>query len=150
MPALPLLLIGVAAITAAETSPAQTTAASAISRTPVTISIALVIFFSLFSISATRDYFNWNRARWRALNELVAGGKVIPEDVDGGFEFNGWYLYDPNYKSPKGKNFWWVHRNDYMVAFGEQPRYRITKEYPYSNWLPPQRRRVLLLHKEPD
>jgi hypothetical protein len=113
-----------------------------------TFSALLIMFMAVYSICGTHDYLNWNRARWRALNDLMANGKTKPEDVDGGFEFNAWYLYDPDFKTPKGKNFWWVHRDDYVIAFGELPGYRIAKEYYYSNWLPPTHRKVLLLRKE--
>jgi hypothetical protein len=111
-------------------------------------SVLPILLMAVYSICGTHDYLNWNRARWRALNDLMASGKAKPDDIDGGFEFNGWYLYAPDFKAPKGKNFWWVHRDDYVVAFGELPGYRIAKEYHYSNWLPPTRRKVLLLRKE--
>jgi hypothetical protein len=111
-------------------------------------SMLLILLMAVYSICGTHDYLSWNRARWRALNDLMASGKAKPEDVDGGFEFNGWYLYDPDFKAPKGKNFWWVHRDDYVVAFGEQTGYRIAKEYHYSNWLPPAHRKVLLLRRD--
>jgi hypothetical protein len=112
------------------------------------LSVLLIMLMAVYSICGTHDYLNWNRTRWRALDDLMANGKTKPEDVDGGFEFNGWYLYDPDFKPPKGKNFWWVHRDDYVVAFGELPGYKIGKEYHYLNWLPPAHRKILLLRKE--
>ena len=108
----------------------------------------LILLMALYSIFGTHDYLSWNRARWRALSDLMASGKAKPEDIDGGFEFNGWYLYDPDFKPPKGKNFWWVHSDEFVVAFGELPGYRIAKEYHYSNWLPPTHRKVLMLRRE--
>jgi len=153
MPALPLCLVGAAAIAAPKFASRSVEAAATGSPTlPLLcalISACLLAFMGVFAVFGTADYLNWNRARWRALNDLMATGKATPSDVDGGFEFNGWYLYDPNYKARRGQIFWWVQRDDYMVAFSEQPGYDVVKEYPYSNWLPPTQRRMLLLHKHP-
>jgi hypothetical protein len=75
-----------------------------------------------FSILGTREYNNWNVARWASLDRLMKGG-ISPREIDGGFEFNGLYLYDIAYdKSPIAKShrvsWWWVHDDRYMIAFG--------------------------------
>jgi hypothetical protein len=147
VPAVPLLLVATMAFAAPKLPTARFDQTSQPAATYRVISAILILLFALYSVCGTRDYLNWNRTRWRALNELLASGKAKPEDIDGGFEFNGWYLYDSDYKPPKGKNFWWVHRDDYIVAFGEQPGYRLVKEYHYSNRLPPAERPILLLQK---
>jgi hypothetical protein len=42
-----------------------------------------------------------------------AGPKdVKPKDIDGGFEFNGWYLFDTFTKTN-----WWVVNDTYLIAF---------------------------------
>lgn len=150
LPALPLLLAGVAALAAEGSAQPPRERRKFIGAPPgfAIIACCLLVFMAFISICGTHDYFSWNRARWKALTALTAGRKVTPEDVDGGFEFNGWYLYSPDYKSPRGKNFWWVHRDDYMVAFARQPGYGIAEKYQYSNWLPPAQRKILVLKKE--
>jgi hypothetical protein len=110
--------------------------------------IVLLAFMSVFSVAGTHDYFSWNRARWRGLHDLMVIGKATPEQIDGGFEFNGWHLYEPRYHPQKGQNFWWVRGNDYMVAFAPQAGYKVLAEYPYFNWLPPSRRKIVLLGKQ--
>lgn len=44
------------------------------------------------------------------------GQGVKLTEIDGGFEFNGWYLYDAAYKSTPPKSWWWVHQDTYMVG----------------------------------
>ena len=58
--------------------------------------LGLVASYGLFSVASTDDYFAWNRARWQALTYLLDEVRVSPMEVCGGFEFNGWYNYDPN------------------------------------------------------
>jgi Dolichyl-phosphate-mannose-protein mannosyltransferase len=148
VPAVPFLLLAAPSSVAPSLPIACLPQSSESSTTSYRIvSIVLILFMTIYSICGTHDYLNWNRARWRALSDVTVSGKAKPEEIDGGFEFNGWYLYAPDFKASKGKNFWWVQRDDYVVAFGELPGYRIAKEFDYSNWLPPTHRKVLLLRK---
>jgi 4-amino-4-deoxy-L-arabinose transferase-like glycosyltransferase len=108
----------------------------------------LLTGFGIFSIAATRDYLSWNRVRWNALNELMSGYHVGPQDIDGGFEFNGLYLYDPEYEYDPRKGWWWVQGDKYRIAFGEMLGYRVIKEYRYQHWLPPYVGRVTVLEED--
>ena len=140
MPALPFLLVGIAAISA-DSWRRQTTAR-------LTLTLLLLASLSVFAVFGTRDYLTWNRIRWTALNDLLAGGTVTPADVDGGFEFNGWYLYDPAYEAKPGKSWYWVDRDSYLLAFAEMPGWVAVKEYPYRHWLPPYTGRIFVLRKQ--
>jgi hypothetical protein len=137
IPALPFLLVGLAGLTAASWHP-QT-------RARVALAALLLASLYLYAVLGTRDYLAWNRVRWTALNDLLAGRKVTAADVDGGFEFNGWYLYDPAYQEKPGKSWYWVDRDSYLVAFAEMPGMVTVKEYPYSHWLPPYTGKIVVL-----
>jgi hypothetical protein len=118
------------------------------------IALSLVTVFSIFSVSGTHDYLGWNRIRWEALRDLMRTNHVGPEDIDGGVEFNGLYLYDPDYhRDPfdlvnPGRSWWWVHRDTYVIAFGTMSGYTVFREYRYRRWLPPKIQDVLVLRKE--
>ena len=58
----------------------------------------MVLPSGILTIGATHDYLSWNRVRWQALHNLMQEPQISPNDIDGGFEFNGWYLYDYKYK----------------------------------------------------
>lgn len=110
---------------------------------------AMLVTFSLFSIAGTRDFLTWNRVRWTALRELMQVSYVGPEDIDGGFEFNGLYLYTPiiNFAATD-ISWWWVRRDTYQIGFGPVPGYKVFKEYTYQHWLPWHVQKIVVLHKE--
>jgi hypothetical protein len=140
VPALPFLLVGMAAL-AARTQAHHT-------RPRLALALLLLGSLSLFAVLGTRDYLAWNRVRWTALHDLLADGKVTPADVDGGFEFNGWHLYDAAYKEKPDKSWYWVDQDTYLLAFAEMPGYATVKEYRFSHWLPPYAGKILVLKKQ--
>jgi hypothetical protein len=107
----------------------------------------LLLIMIGFSVLGTRDYFSWNRARWAALADLTADG-VQATMIDGGFEFNGLYLYDPAYQRADPKSWWWVAEDTYQLGFGAAPGYTILRRYPYQRWLPPRSEAILVLKKD--
>jgi hypothetical protein len=84
---------------------------------------------------------------------MVADG-VSPKEIDGGFEFNGLYLFDPhfdttkafveNIRTPDSHSWWWVRNDTYLVSFGPVPGYSLVREYDFPNWLPPRQGRIVL------
>jgi hypothetical protein len=70
---------------------------------------------------------------------------VKAEDIDGGFEFNGWYMYDSQYKSDPKKSWWWVQGDTYRIGFGSMPGYTVIKEYSYLHWMPPHAGKIVVL-----
>jgi len=111
--------------------------------------IIFVTAMTWYAVAGTRDYLTWNRTRWTALAELQRAD-IPPEKIDGGFEFNGWHLYNPNYHPTEKKSNWWVVDDEYLLCFDEMRGYDKIKEYTYSRWLPPSRGQILVLkRKEP-
>jgi hypothetical protein len=111
------------------------------------LAIGSIAGYGLFSVAATHDYFAWNRARWQALHYLIDETHTSPMDVDGGFEFNGWYGYDPNYRERTGVSWWWVKGDEYIVAFGPLNGYTELRRYEYERWLPAGAGAVLILRR---
>jgi hypothetical protein len=112
-------------------------------------SAVLIIFSAVFAVAGTRDYLTWNRVRWEALAQLLQTAGVSTQDIDGGFEYNGWFLYDPKEKlnEPHNKS-WWVKNDKYMIAFTKNPGFKVVKHYDYSNWMPPTIRTLFLLERD--
>jgi hypothetical protein len=74
-----------------------------------------------FSAIGTREYMAWNRAKWNALDFLVTEQDVPPNKIDGGFEFNGLYLFDPSYARTNKKSWCgWIQTNSWS-HFGKCP-----------------------------
>jgi len=121
-----------------------------IERPPVSLryfaGIFLVISFAGYAIAGTRDYLEWNRVRWAALNDLQREN-ISPGQIDGGYEFNGWFLYDPNFHGTRHKSGWWVQDDEYILSFGQIAGYEIHREYDYENWMPSYVGKILVLKR---
>ncbi len=91
----------------------------------------------LFSVTATHDYLAWNRARWAAAAQL-ATQDIPPAQIDGGFEFNGWYATGPvSQKVPGLKSWWFVRDDEWVISFGPVYGYDPAFTTPFRRWLPP-------------
>lgn len=110
------------------------------------IALLLIAGSAYYSVAGTRDYLTWNRTRWIALNDLQRA-HVPADKIDGGFEFNGWHFYNPEYWPLPSKSFWWVVDDEYLLCFGEMTGYEKFKEYDYARWLPPSRGTLLVLKR---
>lgn len=142
VPVIPLVAAGVASLSARLPALPDTQSLSRYA-TPTFI----IALFVALTICGTHDYFAWNKARWTALNELTQSKLASPGDVDGGFEFNGLNLYDPEFRTTRDKSWWWVHNDTYLLTFGAVQGYSIVKEYPYKKWMPPSHASVYILQK---
>ncbi len=95
----------------------------------------MVLLYGGFTIGATHDYLSWNRLRCQALRDLMREEQVSPSQIDGGFEFNGWYLYRDDYddwNDEPDKSWYWVDKDDYVVAFKPITGYKEIKRYSFS------------------
>lgn len=108
--------------------------------------VLLLGLYAAFSVSATHDYLAWNRARWQATDSLARAG-VTPHRIDGGYEFNGWYLYSANYQRQPSKSYWWVDDDEYVIASGPLSGYQETERFPVNRWLPLTEANVVVLHR---
>ncbi len=139
LPLLPLLtLLLVARATPSGTAP---------TRSALVAGLLLVLSIGGLSVAAAHDYLAWNRSRWLALSDLMNAG-ISPRQIDGGYEFNGYFLNDPSYVPVPGKSYWWVDRDDYMVASGPLAGYRELRRYDFARWLPLQEHTVYVMQKD--
>jgi 4-amino-4-deoxy-L-arabinose transferase-like glycosyltransferase len=106
--------------------------------------IVLVGLYGLFSVTQTHDYLAWNRARWHALEDLTHQG-VPPAKIDGGFEFNAWYGYDPDAPPATAGGTWRTYGDEYVVTLGPLPSYVEVRRYPFQRWLPFRRDAIAVL-----
>ncbi len=117
-----------------------------IKRQPRPVAWAMLLVVALFSVAATHDYLAWNRARWRALHQLMEQHSIPPSQIDGGFEFNGWYR-PGRIEHGRAKSWWWVAQDNYCITFGPLDGYRCLEKYPFRRWLPPTADSLCILKK---
>jgi hypothetical protein len=60
---------------------------------------------------------------------------VSPRQIDGGYEFNGWYLAGPFYRRVPNKSPWWVDDDEYIIASGPLGGYREVRRFAFRRWL---------------
>ena len=96
--------------------------------------IAVALSYGVFAVGATHDYLAWNRARWHAMDDLLGRG-VSYRNIDGGFEVNAWYRYDPSHPVESVNSFF-ERESDYVFSFGPLKGYVEMRQYPYSRWMP--------------
>lgn len=97
------------------------------------VSALLLAFYSVIGI---RDYFAWNRARWGLLYEAVNQDRRNPAEMDGGNEFNFWYIYEPGNKVVDVTKDDERHGNDkYVVGLEPIKGYKVLKTAPFDSIL---------------
>jgi len=110
--------------------------------------IPLILGNAVFTLGATHDYFSWNQARWEALRYLVEDLQVSPQDIDGGYEFNGWVGYNPSYRPSEQKSWWWVENDEYVISFGPIEYYETLLHVPFVRRIPPEQGSIFILHRQ--
>jgi hypothetical protein len=111
------------------------------------LALFFIIGSALFAVAGTHDYLAWNRARWRALDYLCRDLNMPVTNIDGGFEFGGWHLYDPRHRDRALKSWWWVHDDEFTVTFGLLENHSVIKSFPYLRWCPPRRDFIYIIER---
>ncbi len=109
--------------------------------------LAWILATALLASAATRDYFSWSRARWDAIHAAERLG-ANPENLDGGFEYNGFTRYEEKPRgSAEGKSWWWVRDDRYAIALGPLPGYEAIETWGVRRWLSCSPAEVRLLRR---
>ncbi len=109
--------------------------------------IFILSLFAVFSVLGTHDYFAWNRARWQALDTLTRVEGIAAAEIDGGFEFNGWHKPGKPVQPQKGKSWWWVQDDRYLITMGVRSGYAVYRTFPFRRWLPPGEGAIYVLKR---
>ncbi len=128
-------------------------------RVPTRATVLLTVLLGWYAIAGTHDYLAWNRARFVGLDALLADG-VSPAAIDGGVEFNAWYLSPTLGTWPSDRDvrphqpatvrsWWWVVDDQYVASFHPLAGYAIRQQIPFTRWLVPGHGTVLILERMP-
>lgn len=141
--------------------PATILAARWLARTapqPARASYAAAAVLWVIGIVCQQDYLAWNAARWNALAALQRDHAAPLEQINGGYEFNGWFHSDVYAEESRrtgqkifGPQGWWIRGDEYRVSLRPNDHFEVIGTEPYFSWLGWERREVLLLKRtEPD
>jgi len=112
----------------------------------VAVSATVLFVFMAYSVIGTHDYFSWQRARWDALHYLTEEKKISAHDIDGGYEFNGWYI-GVKYPEKPGRSWWFVDKDDYTVTQNMQDGYTAIT-FGYDKYYPFGSNEIYILYKD--
>jgi len=97
-----------------------------------------LILLACFSVPALHDFVQLKRTVAKAHDYLTGDLKVDPCRVDGGFEFNGYHCYRPDFVPKEGLSWWWVPDEDFVLTLGPLPDHRVVRTFPFRRWLGPE------------
>jgi hypothetical protein len=111
----------------------------------------------IFSVVCLQDYMAWNTTRWAIANRLMNEQGLTAEQIDGGYEFNGW-LTSPYYIERQGAGAflnagpmgWWVVEDRYAISWLPRAGFEKVEEVPYDSWLAGDKGKLLLLKQKDD
>lgn len=120
-----------------------------LTRPKILFGVIGISIFAIFNLCATKDYLSWNRARWEAVDFLVEHNKIPVNEIDGGFEFNGWYDTGEINKIIKGDKSWWfVYDDKYAISFGEIKDYKKIKAFKFNQMLSSKNDSIYILKRK--
>lgn len=103
------------------------------------LSFATLGLIAIFTTTLCMDYFKWNEAKW-TLAEGLKNQNVSVNDIDGGYEWNGW-----NGKILNAHPYFAASTAKYFVSFSNENNFSVIKTVDwYSIWPPHQRKMYLL------
>ena len=112
-----------------------------------TASAVLITFVAAFAVLGTKDFLTRHRVGWEALAELQQTAGVSAHDIDGGFEYNGWFFDGPLGRETANELF--LNENaKYRIESKEKAGFKGIKKCEYFNWMPPKYRTLLLLERD--
>jgi hypothetical protein len=131
---------------------------------PIVCVIALVLLYAAVTIAGTHDYLASSRVRWQAINYALHELRISPDQINGGFEFEGWYFANrlaicnpqqaltPQRVELEFRSFTCLEddpRRQYTISYLPQPGYSVQAQYSFKTWLPWREQRLYLLHRNP-
>ena len=105
------------------------------SRTAIPAFICMAVI-GIFSVAGTRDFMATKTALKQAQDYLVQDCHVSPCAIDGGFEFNGFNCYKKGFVQKPGLSWWWVEKENYLLALGPLPGYTVDTIFPFKRIFP--------------
>ena len=126
----------------------------------VAVALTALVLAGTLTVAATHDYLSWNRTRWQALNDLMRESRLSATQIEGGFEFDGWFLGQrletcapERTRSASTAALGWgaftclsgTWNHPYTISFVPRPGYKVVDERSFQRWLPWRREKLYVL-----
>jgi hypothetical protein len=126
---------------------------SLIKTLPKVNKISALVVMSLFAVIISvslKDYFSWQRARWKLISKATAQEGISSQNLDGGFEYNASLttgdLALAN-EDPRLKSWWFVNDDEYLIASGDFLGFKKVDVLSYDRVLHGGKDSILLLRR---
>jgi hypothetical protein len=107
-----------------------------VNRTFQFLIVFTLAFYIYDSVSCIHDNMLKGRIRRDALNYLENDLQISPDKIDGGFEYNAWHFYKPDFQETNAKKWWYVYDDEYIVTNNINKEYILLKSYDVPRWQP--------------
>jgi hypothetical protein len=129
--------------------------------------ILAVVVSGFISIALLHDWLAWNSARWELGRRAVATKFILPTEIEGGFEWDGWFSSaapqhplanpertqptneTPGLNLPLSRYYFPAVNGRFALSFSKLPDSEIIEAKSCQLWLPPHRKDLLLLEYRP-
>lgn len=106
-----------------------------------------ILYFSVFAILTTKDYFEWNRIKKQAHADVLKAEKLTFEQIHAGIDYTMWLTYDHKFASTWEKNFI-TGNQPYIIAFTKNIiPFTVYKNYPYKRMYLPSNDTIFVLKR---
>ena len=94
--------------------------------------LPILVLMIYAAVLGTKDYFNMNRAKWKAVDILKNEKSALLQKINAGFEVNCWN---------DGKYSWFVDYTtlenfDYLIQYSNQTEFTLYKEIEFQRYFP--------------
>ncbi len=136
--ALPLVLILVVALIPSDFN---------INKTLKIIGLSIILLVFSFTVIENIDYFNWQKERLKAITYIKSKG-IKDNEIDGGFEFNGWIKNHNRYPTDNTMSWWWIEKDSFIVAANHIELTQIDSTFIYQRIIPFKKDTIYVLMKK--
>jgi hypothetical protein len=103
------------------------------------LAAAGVVVMAVCSIALMKDYWGWMDVRWPVAQSVISAGVPL-QKLDGGYEWDGWNLYEQSMDTIRQKHLpmqitpWaYVIDPQYMLAFAPVVGYHVAREVRFES-----------------
>ena len=105
--------------------------------------LVVIVLYSLFSILCVKDYFNYNKTKTSLIEDLELNQHVLPENINGGFEYMMWHSYSVDRISK-----WQDEYKPYLISFSPINKYHKVQYSSYQRYIPYKMDTIFVLQKD--
>ncbi len=117
-----------------------------LNKTIKIVAASITLFVFSLSVIENNDYFNWQKERLKAIAYIKSKG-IKDNEIDGGFEFNGWIKNHDRYPTDNTMSWWWVEKDSFIVAANPIELTQIDSLFIYQRIIPLKKDTVFVLVK---